>query len=489
MWKQQPIDLGADPYSSPYKTIGIEECENMYFELNVAAGAKTKFSYVSIPGSRIFTSKSNSNGCRGLHRTSSSRLFSVNSNKLIEILSNGQKIERGTITTYSGTVGLSDNTYQLILVDGQYGYILDLATNTFTKIDENTFQNGATHVTCIDTYFLVNRPNSIYYNWSKPNNGLIWDPLDFASKEGAPDNVVALKECNNQLWVFGSQSTEIHYNTGETATQVWQRYQSAIIDVGIASKYSVSRIGEKLLFVGIDNTGEIGVYMSNNITPAKVSNIGVEQIIQERGGDISNVVGMTYSQDGHSFYILQFMSTNLTLVFDITTGKWHTRNKIVDNRNGRIETKWQGIYTAYCFNKNVFGDFDSDALYWTDMNYYKNDLNDGTSTFILRTKSTPIQQSNQKRIRWNSIQVIFNAGSDGIPQGTNPLCGLTILENGQRTANATRYANIGRIGEIETRCRFVNLGTSRNRTFKIEVSEPVPVVLVGLIAEFEELRS
>ena len=66
---------------------------------------------------------------------------------------------------------------------------------------------------------------------------------------------------------------------------------------------------------------------------------------------------------------------------------------------------------------------------------------------------------------------------------------MACLENGQRTANATRYAEIGRIGEIETRCRFVNLGTSRNRTFSIEVTEPMPVILVGIIAEFEELRS
>lgn len=54
MFKQQPIDLGADPYSSPYKTIGIEECENFYYEQNIAAGAKTKFSYVSVPGCHIF---------------------------------------------------------------------------------------------------------------------------------------------------------------------------------------------------------------------------------------------------------------------------------------------------------------------------------------------------------------------------------------------------------------------------------------------------
>ncbi len=489
MFKQQPIDLGADPYSSPYKTIGIEECENFYYEQNIAAGAKTKFSYVSVPGCRIFSSKTNTAGCRGLYRTSSNRLFSVNGNKLIEILATGQKIERGTITTYSGTVQMADNTYQLILVDGQYGYILDLASNTFSQIDSETFQNGATHVTCIDTYFLVNRPNSIYYNWSKPNNGLTWDPLDFASKEGMPDNIVGLKDCNNQLWVFGNYSTEIHYNTGETTTQVWQRYQSAIIDIGCASKYSIANFGEKILFVGIDKTGEVGVYANNNITPVKVSNIGIEQVIQEQGGDISNILGYTYAQDGHSFYVLQFMSSQLTLVYDLTTGKWHKRNKVVDNRNGRIESKWQGHYTSYCFGKNIFGDFDSNTFYWTDMNYYQNDLNDGTQTFIKRVKTTPIQQSNQKRIRWNSLQIIFNAGANGIAQGANPLCGLSMLENGQRTANATRYAAIGRIGEIETRCRFVNLGTSRNRTFSIEVTEPMPVILVGLIAEFEELRS
>ena len=175
------------------------------------------------------------------------------------------------MTSYSGTVSMADNTYQLILVDGAFGYILDFVTNTFTQIDPETFQNGATHVTCIDTYFLVNRPNSNQYNWSSVNNGLTWDPLNFATKEGMPDNIVALKECRNQLWVFGNYSTEIHYDTGDTATQVWQRYESAIIDVGCSAPYSVARIENNIFWVGTDKTGNIAVWSNDGITPVKIS--------------------------------------------------------------------------------------------------------------------------------------------------------------------------------------------------------------------------
>jgi hypothetical protein len=204
------IPLGDTPFASPYNVVGKEACNNFYLERAITPNSKVPYYYVSVPGLRIFTSRSSTNVCRGIFRTSNNRLFAQFGNQFTEILSNGTKLVRGTIGTYSGVVSMADNSQQLILVDGEYGYILNFATNVFTKIDEETFQNGATHVTCIDTYFLVNRPNSMQYNWSTPNNGLMWDALDFATKQGIPDDIVALKECHNQLWVFGTYSTEVH---------------------------------------------------------------------------------------------------------------------------------------------------------------------------------------------------------------------------------------------------------------------------------------
>lgn len=498
MFKQGPLTLGDTPFASPYDVVGKEECKNLYIEPSLSPDAKTKYVYVSVPGLRRYVESNSSQACRGLYRTGNERLFGVFGNQVIEILANGQRATRGSLTTYTGTVSMASNNYQLMIVDGTYGYILDFATNILTQIDPETFQNGATHVAYIDTYFLVNRPNSNQYNWSYPGNGLIWNPLDFATKEGSPDDIVAIKECNNQLWVFGGQSIEIHYNTGDTETQVWQRYQAAIIDIGCVAPYSVSRAADRIFWAAVDNIGEIGIFSNNNISPMKISTIGIEQIIQELGGDISKLIGYTYAQDGHTFYMMQFLGSDLTLAYDLTTGKWHQRTYLENSGgNSGKEYKWQGIYSAYCFNKNIFGDLNSNALYYTDMLYYKNDKASSTSvpnvSYINRVKTTPVQQSSQKRIRWNSLQIIFRQGvgaSNTTDFTSRPVALLDCSnDSGYSWAQARLTAEIGRSGNTEQRTRFLNLGTARNRVYKIIITDPIPVILVGLIAEFEELRA
>ena len=486
------VKLGNTPYASPYYSVGKEECVNLYVEQAISETSKVPYYYVSIPGLKLFSAKTSTKVSRGLFRSSNNRLFSVQGNELIEILSNGQKLSKGTIGTYSGTVSMADNTYQLILVDGQYGYILDFASNVFTKIDPETFQNGATHVTCIDTYFIVNRPNSIFYNWSSPNNGLVWNPLDFASKEGMPDDIVALRECSNQLWVFGSYSTEVHYNTADTATQVWQRYEGAVIDVGCTAPHSVSRLETKIFWLGTDRTGNVAVWSNAGLIPEKISTRGIEQLINhETGSKVSNAIGYTYSQAGHLFYLITFPNSDLTLAYDITTKTWHRRSSLDEAGKDR---KWRAQYSAFAFGKNLFCDNLSDAIYEADVEYYTNDLPEGGTAAIKRVRTSPILQSNQKRVRHNSLQIIFEQGvglNDNIALGfgTNPKCLLYISDDNGISYGNERESEIGQIGQYEYRTRFLCLGHSRNRVYKVVVTDPVKIILVGIVADMEELRA
>lgn len=485
------IPLGDSPYATPYDVVGVEECENFYIEKAISTNSKVPYYYISRGGLRSFSPKSTNSTSRGMYRTANERLFCVFGNQVIEILANGQRTTRGSLTTYTGTVSISDNSYQLMIVDGAYGYILDFATNIFTQIDQETFQNGATHVTCIDTYFIVNRPNSMQYNWSSPNNGLLWDPLDFATKQGIPDDIVALKEAQNQLWVFGSYSTEVHYNTGDTETQVWQRYEGAVIDVGCSSPHSVQTIENHIYWLGNDKTGNAAVWSNDGLIPVKISTRGIEQLIGNLS--LSNAIGYVYSQYGHVFYVLTFPGSDYTLVWDITTRTWHrrtSRNRLTDNND-----RWRAQYSAYAFGKNLFCDNNSDMIYESDMEYYVDDLPEGDTVNIYRIKSTPIYQSNQKKIRWNNIQIIFEQGTgleingpDG--NGRNPMVLLETSDDSGRVFNLNRrFAEIGRTGITRFRSRFLKLGHSRNRAYRITVSDPIKVVLAGIIADMEELRN
>jgi len=483
---QQLLSFGPAPYASPYYSIGREECINLYLEKAISPSSKFSHYFVSIPGLKKFVNRSSDKFCRGLYRTSDSRLFGVFGEQFQEILQNGSRIVRGEIKTFSGTVNFSDNTRQLLLVDGDKGYIFDLAANSFSQIDENTFPGGATHCTNIDTYFIVNEPNSFRYNWSSVNNGLLWDPLDFATKEGSPDNIVALKELSNQLWVFGTYSTEVHYDTGDITTQIWQRYEGAVIDIGCTSKDSVCRIENKLFWLGSDKSGNVAIWSNEGLNPVKISTRGIEQFIQKRVSDTSKAIGYSYAQAGHVFYVLNFIGSNVTIVFDTTTLTWHTRSCL--NPLGQ-EIMWRGLYSAYVWGKNVFGDPYSDIVYEADIEYFQNDLPETNANIqIKRTLTTPIIQSNQKRIRHNNLQIIFEQGEGlNLGFGVDPKVILYTSDDSGQTWKNQRVADIGKQGEYAFRSRFLCLGHSRNRCYKISVTDPIKVILPGMVIDIEEL--
>lgn len=483
---QQVLTFGAVPYASPYYVIGQEECKNLYMEPAITPTSKFSHYYVSVPGLKTFRAKENNSSCRGLHRTSDSRLLGVWGSSVYEISQTGARTLRGTIGTVQGTVSLADNTRQVLLVDGEFGYILDLATNVFSKIDPNTFPNGATHCTNIDTYFIVNEPRSIRYNWSNLNDGLTWNPLNFATKEGQPDSIVAIKELSNQLWVFGTYSTEVHYDTGDTATQVWQRYEGAVIDIGCAAKFSVQRVEGNIFWLGSDKAGNVAIWSNNGLIPVKISTRGIEQLIHYYVSSPEKAIGYTYAQAGHVFYVLNFIEGNLTVVYDLTTKTWHTRT-CLDTFGSEIA--WRATYSTYIWDKNLFGDHQIDIIYEADVDYFKNDIPEQFGRQeIKRVLTTPIIQINQKRVRHNALQVIFEQGQGiTVGFGENPKVILYTSDDSGHSWHNQRIADIGAQGNYDYRSRFLCLGHSRNRVYKIIVTDPIRVILGGLALDYQEL--
>ncbi len=127
---------------------------------------------------------------RGGHEAQG-RAFFIKDNTLFEVFENSAFLSRGTLNTSSGNVSLADNGLQLVIVDGNYGYIFTLATHSFSQITSSGFL-GADTVCFIDGYFIFNRPNTEQYYISNLYDGATEDGLDFASAEGAPDLLVSL---------------------------------------------------------------------------------------------------------------------------------------------------------------------------------------------------------------------------------------------------------------------------------------------------------
>jgi len=83
----------------------------------------------------------------------------------------------GTIITSAGYVGIDANTFQIIFVDGQNGYIYDTNTGLFTKITDINFPPRPLDVTNLDNFFVVVNGGTSTFYVSENNQGLVWGLL------------------------------------------------------------------------------------------------------------------------------------------------------------------------------------------------------------------------------------------------------------------------------------------------------------------------
>ena len=506
------IPLGNKPYSTPYNSIGLEICENMYVEYSPSENSVAPYYYISRPGLKrwIRASGSSSPACRGLYTTGTGLTYGVFGKNVYQINSNSTKTKLGELLTQVGTVRFADNGTQCILVDGTNGYIIEMTAATITKITDEYFPGvadptkGPSHVVALDTYFIVNSSGTNKYYWSTP--GYIpyafdedhpeithtWWGTYFQEKFTDSDNIVAIEKVGSWLYVFGSRSIEVHYNTGNLPN-TFQRTTTAPISFGTYSK-SVTRFMNTIYFMGSDQNGTTGIFaIDNSYSPKRISTRGVEDVISLMS-KYHDMVSWAYSQAGHSFVCFWFPSGNITWVYDIVTDAWHKRT-FYEHNSGRISA-WQSVYaTQTSYSKLITGHRWTDAIYDLDMTYYSDD-NPYTTDLdrIQRLKSTPIQFNQARNARYIMAQVLIRAGvglvvNDALDTGLDPKVVVKYSNDSGSSwiPNAGIPLSFGRMGDYAHRCIAHGLGIGRNRTWLFEITDPVPVVLYGFVISYKEL--
>ena len=109
------------------KAVSAQKRQNLFLEVKPEKD-KTNLAAYPTPGLTLFANAGN-NPSRGLWWLQAlNLLYSVNANKLLEIDKNGVVTERGTLSTAEGTVSISDNAQQIIIVDGENGYVYEPKT-------------------------------------------------------------------------------------------------------------------------------------------------------------------------------------------------------------------------------------------------------------------------------------------------------------------------------------------------------------------------
>jgi hypothetical protein len=91
----------------------------------------------------------------------------------------------GTLSTSVGYVGVDANTYQVIFVDGQQGWIYDITNplGILVQITDKAFPAQPIDVCYLDGFFLVANGGTNTFQLSKINQGFVWGP-DYTTGTG-----------------------------------------------------------------------------------------------------------------------------------------------------------------------------------------------------------------------------------------------------------------------------------------------------------------
>ena len=311
------------------------------------------------------------------------QVWAVAGTGLFELFATGTFVQRGTVVDDGQPATFASNGrqgHQLFVVSGQAGYILDLNDNSFAQISDPDFPSYALMGAFCDGYFLVLDGDDNSWQISALEDGTSWDGLDIAQVSTSSDRVVSLAVSHRQVWLFGTKTTQVWYNSGN-ADFPFEPISGVFIEQGILAPWSVAPIADTLFWMGWDVRGAGIVTMANGYTPARVSTAAVEDVLRhyaslQAQSALSDVIAWAYQEDGHAFYVLYLPQGPLSgsgidytsWVYDVTEQAWHERARWNDTTHA-----WEPAVArchAFMWGLHLVGDRARGTVYVQALDVY-----------------------------------------------------------------------------------------------------------------------
>jgi hypothetical protein len=382
----------------------------------------------------------------------------------------GSGVTDGTIIKAFGTGSGGAGTYTVSASQTVSSTTIYALNWTVLPSTDGAFEGGGT-VDISDNYFVYNKPQSQLWAASDLLSP-ITDPLSFASKDGSPDDLVAIIVDRREVYLLGEMSSEAWLDVGSVPFP-FQRIQGSSTQQGIAAAYSCARVGNSFAYVSKNNRGEATIVQMNGYIPQRISTHAVETTLV--GQDVSDAIAWTYQLEGHETYVVTFPSigTNgLTWAYDITTGLWH---KWLYTNNQNEYERHRGNCCAFFNQQVLLGDYENGKLYRLSLSQYTDD-----GQLIRRVRRCPHITTDLQRQYFAELQIQFQPGV-GLPvgQGQDPQAMLRWSDDGGFTWSNENWVTIGKQGQYFTRAMWRRLGFARDRIFEVVITDPIKAVIVS----------
>jgi glutamine cyclotransferase len=373
---------------------------------------------------------------------------------LYRVESNLTGVLLGTVPGSGYVDMMGDSDEVLCITNGTaYRYF----NGTVAEIADADFP-GAQWGEYLDGYAIIGPGDGKVYVNQTPGDFSAWNALDFATAEGAPDDIIGGIVDHRQAFFGGRETIEIWENTGNADFPL-ERSPGGFIELGLGSTFGFAKHSNSVFFYASDGT----IRTLSGYDPIRISTHAVEQAIEAYAD--KRCTTLTWTESGHA--MVGFTWAEGTWVYDLSTQLWHERQSY-----GR--TRWRPVFSLRAYDKWIVGDYLSNKLGYLD-----------PSTFsewgdVLRWSATcpSINQENQF-VRHQRLELIFETGVGLLTgQGSDPQVMLRFSDDGGRTWSNEHWRSLGTQGAYRDRVAWNRLGMARDRVYEVSISDPVRRTLV-----------
>lgn len=453
-----PVEVAGGSYQSKTKPLSSQRSVNFYPQ----ATPQAKEQFVLMPFLGLKPLSSGAGIDRGLHRMSQV-LYQVLGNKLVTYDRDFNATELGDVAGEDRCIMANDGE-NLFIVCAAAVYHYSVITGLLNIVTDSNIV-GAKSVAFINNQFIYTKDKLSVV--SNVGDGTTADGLNAIGEESLPDKMVRDFIFDDIIYRCGERSVVAWYNSGVGKPPI-EKLQGRIFQIGLAAKHSIARTDEAFYWLGDD----FSIYQSNAGAKNKISTDAMSYAIS-KFTNISDAYANTFVIDGMNYYSITFPSENRTYVLSESLGKqgWFD-----------LESADSGYYQGSSFidvyNQTVVADSNNGKLYKLDDETFTND-----GELILRSRTTgtvngDLLGAKGKLCQMSKIVFIMESGVGLMSgQGENPRILVEYSDDGGYTWKHGGWPRIGRLGERTLRVEFFDLGKFYDRTFRVSVSDPVPVYI------------
>ena len=500
-----PISLGS--YVSSSLPISAQRSVNLYPNIPQTQSV-TVDNLFNTPGLTELTTEGVTVSVRGAHVMAEIPYFVIGGN-----LFRLDRVAVGDSETFSTTnlgviegsdrVYMADNGTQLCIVatpeDGitaGSSYIFTDSPDTLSEITDANFDGPAASVAYIDGFFNFTKSdgkkffNSPLGDGRGAPSGAAYDPLDFSTAEADPDQIRAQVVYRNQLYILGSETTEIFRNIGRSPSP-FQRVGGGVIDVGIIAPQSLELFGGAFAFVGAGVNESPSIWSISGANKQKLSTTAIDSALSKlTDAEQQAIFSWTYAEAGAFFYGITLPNT--CFVYDVVNKRWHERV----STKGTDLTQYRVGAMVEAYGRILVGDLQEGIIGEIDSSVYME-----YGRLIQRFVTSKPFDDVGRPVILSDIEAVIEAGTAlanditletgntaaGVPitakGGSDPQITLSWSDDGGRTFKGDISRSMGKRGEYNRRPIWRRLGRfPRSRVLRFEVSAPVKTTIIKIEA-------